>query len=74
MPRPENLNIYSKDDSDNDIYLDSSEDEDNNELKAYLSEKRQNKQVSNNTYIYIFSYIYTYTNINLDDSFSLLGA
>ena len=59
LPRPENLNIYSKDDSDNDIYLDSSEDEDNDELKAYLSEKRQNKQVSNNT-IYFLLYLYLY--------------
>lgn len=47
LPRAENLNIYSdNDDSDSNIYINSSEDEELNELQAYLNEKRQNKQVS----------------------------
>ncbi|PVH73108.1 hypothetical protein DL98DRAFT_538611 [Cadophora sp. DSE1049] len=46
LPRAESLNIYSEnDDSDNDIYINESEDEDLDELQAYLSEKRQNKQL-----------------------------
>jgi hypothetical protein len=46
--RAKSLNIYSDndDDSDNNIYLSPSEDEELDELQAYLSEKRQNKQVS----------------------------
>jgi hypothetical protein len=38
------LNIYSdNDESDNDIYINPSEDEELDELEAYLSEKRQNR-------------------------------
>jgi hypothetical protein len=46
--RAESLNIYSDngDDSGNNIYLNPSKDEELDELQAYLSEKRQNKQVS----------------------------
>ncbi|RKF59272.1 hypothetical protein OnM2_061074 [Erysiphe neolycopersici] len=45
LPRVESLNIYSgNDDSDNDIYVNESEDEDLDELQTYLSETRQNKQ------------------------------
>jgi hypothetical protein len=53
LPRAESLDIYSNnDDSDNDIYINASEDEELNELQAYLSEKRQSKQVSNLFNIY----------------------
>ena len=41
MPRAESLNIYSdKDDSENKIYINPSEDEELDELEAYLSKKR----------------------------------
>ena len=59
LPRAENLNIYSEnDDSDNDIYINESEDENLDELQAYLSEKRQNKQVSNEINISIYINLY----------------
>ena len=66
------LNIYSgNDDSDNNTYINKSEDKDLDKLQAYLSKKRQSKQVSNNINKYVYMNI---TNYIIDFAFSLLGA